>query len=92
MIDHLTWCVCDPGEGILFPMPLYTGFENDLPTRARGKLVPVSFEREDGSLDLNDVFDPDANLECLERAYDKSEKGGVKIKAVMITKYVRFLM
>lgn len=49
--------------------------------------MPVSFEREDGSLVLDDVFDPEANLRCLERALQKSEQEGVKIKGVMITKY-----
>lgn len=86
MIDHLTWCICDEGEAVLFPMPLYAGFTNDLPTRARGKLIPVSFVREDGSFDANDVFDSEANTRCLQRAYEKCERQGVKVKGVMITK------
>ena len=49
-------------------------------------VVPVSFEREDGSLILDDLFDLDANLRCLERAFRKSKEEGVKIKAVMITR------
>ena len=86
MIDHLTWCICDVAEGLLLPQPMYTGFMNDIPTRARGKLIPVPFERDDGSLDLDDVFDAQANLRCLERAYRKSELSGVKIKGVLISK------
>lgn len=86
MIDHLTWSICNDGEGILFPQPLYAGFTNDLPTRARGKLIPVPFAREDGTFDANDVFDGEANLRCLERAYQKCEQRGIKIKGVMITK------
>lgn len=86
MIDELTWSICNEGEGILFPLPRYTGFANDVPTRSRGKLVLVPFEREDGTLDLNDIFDPEANTRCLERAYRKAEKEGIRIKAVMITK------
>ncbi|KAK4543118.1 hypothetical protein LTR36_005895 [Oleoguttula mirabilis] len=85
MIDHLTWCICNEGEGILFPQPLYTGFTNDVPTRSRGRVVPVSFEREDGSLELADVFDAAANSRCLERALRQAETDGVKVKAVMIT-------
>ncbi|KAK4973363.1 hypothetical protein LTR42_005348 [Elasticomyces elasticus] len=30
VIDHLTWCICDEGEGILFPAPLYTGDDGTL--------------------------------------------------------------
>lgn len=86
LIDHVSWCICADGEAILFPQPLYAGFTNDLPHRARCKLIPVPFEREDGSLDLNDVFDPNTNTRCLERAYLKCERDGVKVRGVMITK------
>ncbi|KAK5727556.1 hypothetical protein LTR15_003456 [Elasticomyces elasticus] len=87
VIDHVTWCICDEGEGILFPAPLYTGFTNDLPTRSRGKLLPVSFRRNDGTLDLDDIFDVTANTRCMERALVQAKQNGVKVKAVMITKY-----
>ncbi|KAK5707476.1 hypothetical protein LTR97_000010 [Elasticomyces elasticus] len=85
VVDHVTWCICDEGEGILFPAPLYTGFTNDLPTRSRGKLLPVSFRRDDGTLDLDDVFDATANTRCMERALVQAKQNGVKVKAVMIT-------
>ncbi|KAK5685488.1 hypothetical protein LTS10_003567 [Elasticomyces elasticus] len=85
VIDHVTWCICDEGEGILFPAPLYTGFTNDLPTRSRGKLLPVSFRRDDGTLDLDDIFDATANTRCMERALLQAKQHGVKVKAVMIT-------
>ncbi|KAK4900771.1 hypothetical protein LTR27_001950 [Elasticomyces elasticus] len=85
VIDHVTWCICDEGEGILFPAPLYTGFTNDLPTRSRGKLLPVSFRREDGTLDLDDIFDATANTRCMERALVQAKQNGVKVKAVMVT-------
>ncbi|KAK5734937.1 hypothetical protein LTR17_008570 [Elasticomyces elasticus] len=85
VIDHVTWCICDEGEGILFPAPLYTGFTNDLPTRSRGKLLPVSFRRENGTLDLDDIFDATANTRCMERAMVQAKQNGVKVKAVMIT-------
>ncbi|KAK5705782.1 hypothetical protein LTR17_021371 [Elasticomyces elasticus] len=85
VIDHLTWCICDEGEGILFPAPLYTGFTNDLPTRSRGKLLPVSFRRDDGTLDLDDIFDATANTRCMERTLAQAKQNGVKVKAVMIT-------
>lgn len=85
MVDHLTRCLCDEGDGILFPQPLYTGFSNDVPTRARGKLLPASFARDDGSIHLDDVFDAEANTRCLERAYQRAICSGMKVRAVMIT-------
>ena len=86
LIDHVAWSICNEGEGLLLPQPLYTGFTNDIPTRARAKLVPVSFVREDDELNLDDVFDAEANAKCFERAYQQSVREGVKIKGVMITK------
>lgn len=91
MIDHLTWCLCNEGEGILFPLPMYTGFTNDVPVRSRGKIVPVTFRRKDGTLDLDDVFDAEANTRCLTRAFEQAKKDGVRVRAVMITKYVPIL-
>jgi hypothetical protein len=89
MIDELTWSLCDEDtDGILFPQALYTGFTNDVPTRSKGRLLPVSFAREDDSIDLEDMFDAEANTKCLERAYQQSRSEGITVKAVMITKYV----
>lgn len=89
LIDHITWCICNEGDGILFPQPLYPGFTNDLPARSRGRIIPVSFAREDGTLDLNDVFDAVSNTRCLERAYHQASNSGIKIRGLMITKFVQ---
>jgi hypothetical protein len=89
MIDELTWSLCDEEtDGIMFPQALYTGFTNDIPTRSKGRLLPVSFAREDDSIDLEDMFDAEANTKCLERAYQQSKSEGINVKAVMITKWV----
>lgn len=85
-LDSATWCICNEGEGVLVPRPLYTGFTNDIPTRSRGKVVPVSFAREDGSFECGDVFDSEANVRALEAARSKAEAEGTTVKAVLITK------
>jgi hypothetical protein len=91
MIDELTWSLCDEDtDGIMFPQALYTGFTNDVPTRSKGRLVPVSFAREDDSIVLEDMFDAEANTRSLERAYQQSKSKGINVKAVMITKYVLY--
>lgn len=86
MIESLTWSLCDEGEGILFPQPLYTGFRNDVPTKSRGKVIPVPHVRDDGSVVLDDIFDAAASVRNLEKALQDSQKNGIKAKAVMITK------
>ncbi|KAH8805247.1 pyridoxal phosphate-dependent transferase [Xylogone sp. PMI_703] len=84
LTDALTWSICSNGEGILIPQPLYTGFQVDIPTRSRGVIVPVPFSSVEGYSSLNDVFDAKINEIVLERAYQESEKKGIKIRAVMV--------
>lgn len=91
LMDSLTWCLCDEGEGLLCPRPVYTGFSNDIPTRSRGTLVGVSFQEEDGSYNLDAVFDAEANVRALEQALRESEAKGVKTRAVIITKYASLM-
>lgn len=85
-LDAATWCICNEGEGVLVPRPLYTGFTNDIPTKSRGKVVPVSFAREHGEVKWDDVFDAEANVRALEKARVKAEEDGVRVRAVLITK------
>ncbi|KAL2068315.1 hypothetical protein VTL71DRAFT_16413 [Oculimacula yallundae] len=87
LTDALTWSICEEGEGILLPQPLYAGFRVDIPRRSRGVIVPVSFYGIEGAGDgsLNDVFDAHVNEIAFERALKKSESHGVKIKAVVLT-------
>jgi hypothetical protein len=94
LIDALTWCICGDGEGILFPQPLYTGFQVDVPTRSRGRIVPVGFEEVDdySNRGLDGVFDKETNERALERAFLDSQRNGVVIRAVLITKLVQSLM
>lgn len=85
-IDGVAWSLCDDGDGILFPQPLYTGFNNDVRARARVKIVQVPFARPDGPVRLEALFDPEANVAALERAWKRSVDEGIAVKAVMITK------
>lgn len=85
-LDAATWSICDEGEGVLVPRPLYTGFTNDIPTKSRGKVVPVSLAREGGAVEWGDVFDAEANVRALERARVEAEGEGVRIRAVLVTK------
>ncbi|KAH8587663.1 putative aspartate aminotransferase [Bisporella sp. PMI_857] len=46
-IEHCSWALCDPGEGILIGRPYYRAFGKDTSLRPASKLVPVSFESVD---------------------------------------------
>ncbi|CAI6227106.1 unnamed protein product [Periconia digitata] len=85
VLDALAWSICNEGEGILTPVPFYTGFNPAISTRARAKLLPVSFRDLEGYRDLDDVFDPEMNAKALENALHKATKDGVKVRAVMIS-------
>lgn len=87
LIDSLTWCICDDYEGILVPQPLYVGFKLDIPMRSRGKLLPVSFVESDREYSIHQVFDPESNRRAFERAFEQYTDEGVKIRAVLISKY-----
>jgi aspartate/methionine/tyrosine aminotransferase len=43
-IEHLSWAIADPGEGILLGRPYYGTFIPDLSLRPGATVVPVSFD------------------------------------------------
>ncbi|KAI2463100.1 putative acc synthase [Annulohypoxylon bovei var. microspora] len=84
-LDALTWSICNEDEGIITPMPFYTGFKPALGERSKGVLIPASFQSIEGYRSLLDVFDPDMNKQALEDALQKAARDGVKVRAVMIS-------
>ncbi|SPO05310.1 related to 1-aminocyclopropane-1-carboxylate synthase, and related proteins [Cephalotrichum gorgonifer] len=40
-IDALTWSICDEGDGILIPLPLYNGFNVDIMNRSNVRVIGV---------------------------------------------------
>jgi 1-aminocyclopropane-1-carboxylate synthase len=75
-MEHCSWALCDPGDGILLGRPYYRGFLGDLGCRPNVHVVPVSFGTED-PLDVSSVAE-------YERALLTSLHQGVKIKAIML--------
>lgn len=90
VIDALAWSICNDGEGIIVPLPFYTGFKPAVGERARGVLIPAPFQLVPGYRGLDDIFDPEINRMALSNALVEAEKGGVKARAVMISKYERY--
>jgi 1-aminocyclopropane-1-carboxylate synthase len=75
-MEHCSWALCDPGDGILLGRPYYRGFIGDLGCRPNVHVVPVSF----GAGDPLDV----SSVAKYERALLTSLQQGVKIKAIML--------
>ena len=77
VIDSLSFCLCEEGEGILIGRPLYVGFVSDLVNRARVKPVTVDFGN-------TDPLSEDA-LDHYEKALVKSVSDGTPIRALMLS-------
>lgn len=76
VLDQLFWCLCDEGEGVLIGMPMYGGFANDLKTRSKAVLVPVSCKG----------YDP-FGVEAVPRYEEellKAEEKGIKVRVLVL--------
>ncbi|KAK3987206.1 putative 1-aminocyclopropane-1-carboxylate synthase [Cladorrhinum sp. PSN332] len=85
VIDSLTWAICNEGEGIIIPQPFYAGFSSDVPTRARGVVIPAWFQDLEGYTGFDDVFDAEMNKKALQRALEQAASQGIKAKAIILT-------
>jgi len=88
VVDAVVWAVCDDGDGVIIPRPVYSGFQIDVCNRARGVILPAAFQHLEGYKGLDDVFDPQMNVRALEAAYEKGKKDGVPPKAVILVRLV----
>ncbi|KAJ4029480.1 hypothetical protein NW753_014216 [Fusarium oxysporum] len=57
-IDALIWAICDEGDAILIPLPLYNGFNVDVFNRSNVRVIGVSYTGVKGYSTLDDLFDP----------------------------------
>ncbi|KAJ5404585.1 hypothetical protein N7509_004456 [Penicillium cosmopolitanum] len=67
-IDALAFSICDEGEGVLIPQPLYNGFNFDLLNRSNVHVVGVKYEGVEGYTGINDLFQPEVNKVALKAA------------------------
>jgi aspartate/methionine/tyrosine aminotransferase len=84
--EAFTWSVCDEGDGILIPQPLYTGYQMDITQRSRAILIPVPFHGISGYSSFDDAFQSDILRAAFERALKKAEEDGIRIKAVILSR------
>lgn len=76
MHEILAWGLADIGDGILTSRPVYGGFEQDFGNRAEVSVVYAE-------TDADNCFHHDV-VDKFEEALRRSEKQGVKIKALLI--------
>lgn len=87
-IDALEWSLCNDGEGILTPLPLYNGFIFDALNRSNVRIIGVSYDGISGCESLDDIFSPSVNELALNRALEQAQRDGIRIRALLISKYV----
>ncbi|KIV80838.1 hypothetical protein PV11_08314 [Exophiala sideris] len=76
-VDNLSFCMGEPGDGILVGRPLYVGFFPDIEARAKIKPVLVPFG------DVNPTSA--AAVLAYEEAFHRSNAAGVTIRAILIS-------
>lgn len=87
-VDALTWAICNEGDGILVPQPLYNGFHVDIMSRSNARIIGVSYDGIDGYSGLDDLFCPEVNKKAIEAALRKAQDAGITVRALLVTKSV----
>ncbi|OCL09907.1 aminotransferase, partial [Glonium stellatum] len=75
-IEHCSWALADPGDGVLLGQPYYRAFLADIGLRFGVKVVPVPFGK----------IDP-CGIECVnqyEETIKNSKSEGMKIRALVL--------
>ncbi|OAP56365.1 hypothetical protein AYL99_09544 [Fonsecaea erecta] len=77
-VDNLSFCLGEPGDGILVGRPLYVGFFPDIEARAKVKpvLVPFGVDTDPTSA---------AAVPFYEAALQQSNAAGVPIRAILLS-------
>ncbi|KAL5598274.1 hypothetical protein FOBRF1_012067 [Fusarium oxysporum] len=84
-IESLIWTICNPGEGVLVPRPLYNGFSIDILNRNETHLVGMNYQNIEGYSGLEDLFKAEVNRLALEQSLREAQKAGIQIRAVLIS-------
>ncbi|KAG0364038.1 hypothetical protein BGZ54_007898 [Gamsiella multidivaricata] len=77
IVDNFTFCVCDPGDGILITAPFYGGFNTDIMSKSKAKVV---------SAYLGDVSPFDvAHVQLMQQAIDQATQEGTRVRALVLS-------
>ncbi|XP_065829890.1 1-aminocyclopropane-1-carboxylate synthase-like protein 1 [Oscarella lobularis] len=81
IVHCLAQVICDEGEGILIPTPLYAGFISDLNVQANVSICPVHLSSEKGT----DGTAFQLTVALLEKGLSEAQEKGVKVRGLFIT-------
>ncbi|XP_057521334.1 1-aminocyclopropane-1-carboxylate synthase-like [Amaranthus tricolor] len=74
--ELMAFCLANPGDAFLVPTPYYPGFDRDLRWRTGVQLYPVECHSSNNFK---------VTKQALEKAYEKAQKEGIKVKGLLIT-------
>ncbi|KAL6961285.1 1-aminocyclopropane-1-carboxylate synthase 3 [Sarracenia purpurea var. burkii] len=74
--ETLMFCLAEPGEAFLLPIPYYPGFDRDLKWRTGVEIVPIQCT----SANAFQITES-----ALEEAYEAAQKRNLKVKGVLVT-------
>ncbi|KAJ5378116.1 uncharacterized protein N7496_005525 [Penicillium cataractarum] len=84
-IDGITFAICNEGDGILIPQPLYNGFNVDIQNRSNVRVVGVKYEGIEGFGGLDDLFRPEVNRLALEATIHHAREEGINVRALLVS-------
>ncbi|CAA0812135.1 1-aminocyclopropane-1-carboxylate synthase-like protein 1 [Striga hermonthica] len=73
--ETLAFCLADPGDALLVPIPYYPGNDRDLTWRTGIQLVPVNCESSNNFK---------ITRQALESAYNKAQESNIKVKGLLL--------
>ncbi|XP_020588274.1 1-aminocyclopropane-1-carboxylate synthase-like [Phalaenopsis equestris] len=74
--ETLAFCLADPGDAFLIPVPYYPAFDRDFCWRTRARLLPIHC---DSSNNFN------ITTSALEAAYHQAQKSNIRVKGILIS-------
>ncbi|QSZ30055.1 hypothetical protein DSL72_004573 [Monilinia vaccinii-corymbosi] len=77
ILDAVSYCVAEEGDGILVAQPFYVGFVGDLEDRARVKVIPVSTASLENVTSMTGV-------RRHEEALLAAQQAGMKIRGILL--------
>ncbi|KAF9291318.1 hypothetical protein BGZ68_004406 [Mortierella alpina] len=76
-VDNFTFCVCDPGDGIMITTPYYGGFNTDIMAKSKAKVIAVHLEEVS-------PFDVD-HVQLMQNAFDEAQSEGTRVRALVLS-------
>ncbi|KAG9319461.1 hypothetical protein KVV02_000359 [Mortierella alpina] len=76
-VDNFTFCVCDPGDGIMITTPYYGGFNTDIMAKSKAKVVAVHLEEVSPFVV--------AHVQLMQSALEKAQSEGTRVRALVLS-------